>query len=45
MNHKETQQTNPMALWDSLYALLDHLPGTPIDPPGPLNRSLGLIEL
>ena len=36
-----------MAPWDPLDAPLDPqgLPAPPIDPLGPLNRSLGLIEL
>ena len=46
MNHKKTHQTNPMAPWDPLDAPLDPqgLPAPPIDPLGPLNRSLGLME-
>ena len=49
MNHEKTHQTNPMAPWDPLDALLtpwDPLgpPGNPrIDPLRPINRSLGLI--
>ena len=37
MNHQKTHQTNPMAPWNPLDA--------PLDPLGPLNRSLRLIEL
>ena len=49
MNHVKTHQTNPMAPWHPLDALLtpwDPLgpPGNPpIDPLRPINRSLGLI--
>ena len=51
MNHVKTHQTNPMAPWHPLDALLtpwDPLgpPGNPpIDPLRPINRSLGLIAL
>ena len=47
MNHQETPQTNPLAIWDPLDVSLNPLgpPGPPIAPLGPLKRSLGLIEL
>ena len=51
MNHQETPQTNPLAIWDPLDVSLNPLgpPGTPWPPPiaplGPLKRSLGLIDL
>ena len=37
MNHQNTYQTNPMAQRDPL--------DVPLHPLGPLNRSIGLIEL
>ena len=47
MNHQETPQTNPLAIWDPLDVSLNPLgpPGPPIAPLGPLKRSLGLIDL
>ena len=48
MNHQETPQTNPLAIWDPLDVSLNPLgpPGPPpIAPLGPQKRSLGLIEL
>ena len=47
MNHQETPQTNPLAIWDPLDVSFNPLgpPGPPIAPLGPLKRSLGLIEL
>ena len=47
MNHDKTHQTNPMAKWDPLDALVT--PWDPLAPPihpiRPINRSLGLIAL
>ena len=47
MNHQETPQTNPLAIWDPLDVSLNPLgpPAPPITPLGPQKRSLGLIEL
>ena len=46
MNHQKTRLTSLMAPWDPLDALFDPLapPGTPMNPLGPLNRSLGLKQ-
>ena len=37
MNHQETPQTNPLAIWDPLDVSLNPLgpPGTPWPPPSP----------
>ena len=47
MKYEKTHQSNPMAPWDPLDALLT--PWDPLAPPiaplGPLKRSLGLIDL